>query len=485
MSESTAASAYGLLSTGFAAMRLPEIRQEIHADLTRRTGKVFETRPDSFTGQFIDSFAEREARLWSLAELVYFAMYPVSSRGTSLDHAASFTGVRRLFAARSSVGAVLYGDEGTVVPAGSIARTEPGQIDFRLEEDVAITSSAVVDVTLEIAAVAAGATYTVILNSIAYSYVADVTPTGPEIAAGLAVALLTSGLAVSTDVAQIRIRAVDMLPFALSHSANVATVRRGSAGRLAADMFGPVEVSAGALTRIVTQVPGWASISNPAKGDVGRDLETDDELRLRYNRGVYRLGAATLDAIYANLREDLPEIGGLAVFENPEDTTDAHGRPPHSIEVVAEGGDPQEIAQAILRLKAAGIDTFGGIELAAADSQGMLHRVRFNRPERVWCWVKCVVTPYGEETFPGDGLARIRDSIVATGNALPIGADVIVQRFHGPIYREVRGVAELAISIAASIDPAHVPTPAEYLPANAAIGPRQVARFDASRCEVS
>jgi len=476
---------YGLNLDGFTAMRMPDIRQEIYDELRRRTGRTFETRPDSFIAQFVDTFAEREARLWNLAQLVYHAMYPISAVGTSLDYAVSFAGVRRLFAQRSSVAAILYGAEGTVVAATSVARATGSQVDFRLDQDVTITAASAVDVTIEVATVTAEVVYTITINGIAYSYTSDAAPTGEEIAAGLAIVLLTSGLSITTDVATIRIQADDMQPFALAVGTGLAITTLGSPGRFTADIQGAIGVAAHDLTSIITQVPGWASVDNPAAGDEGRAVETDDDLRLRYDQGVYRLGAATVEAIYANLREQFPAISGLVVFENPEDVTDADGRPPHSIEVVAQGGDANAIAAAIFRLKAAGIDTFGATEVTVTDSQGSDHLIRFNRPESVWCWVKCTVIPYDEETFPGDGLARVRSIIVETGNALEIGTDVIIQRFHGPIYQQVPGVGVLQITVAATTDPEEVPASGDYDDENVSIGPRQIARFDASRCEVT
>jgi len=67
---------YGVLPTGFIKMRLPEIRAAIIADLKQRLLAAglpadIQTRPDSVLGLLIDTFAEREAALWNVAEGVY------------------------------------------------------------------------------------------------------------------------------------------------------------------------------------------------------------------------------------------------------------------------------------------------------------------------------------------------------------------------------------------------------------------------------
>ena len=51
-------------------------------------------------------------------------------------------------------------------------------------------------------------------------------------------------------------------------------------------------------------------------GQTGRNDETDDELRRRYRTGVFRLGAATLEAIDANLRQNIQGMIALKCFEN-------------------------------------------------------------------------------------------------------------------------------------------------------------------------
>src|SRR4051812_12980305 len=131
-------------------MRLPEIRQAIVNDLNGRTGVTFETRPDSITGQFINTFAEREATLWELAEAVYHAMYPISAVGISLDHAVSFSGVRREFAQKSSVLAIMYGIEGTSIPPGAIVQETLTGLSLEILSGTIITQDSAGDITISI-----------------------------------------------------------------------------------------------------------------------------------------------------------------------------------------------------------------------------------------------------------------------------------------------------------------------------------------------
>lgn len=479
----TVAPQYGVLETGFSRMRLPEIRRTIIDDLQRRTGLVFETRPDSITGQFIDTFAEREAILWELAESVYHAMYPISSFGINLDHAVSFAGVRRLFERRTSVWAILYGNEGTVVPTNAVVRQIETQDNYLLLSPVTITRTAAVDVIISVNTAIYDQLYTIQINDIVYGYTAQAGDSALDIAAGLAIALLGSRLELHTDANTIRIWTVEFVSFSIVVSVGISIIQLGSGGSFLAQEYGDLVVPIDTLTKIVVSINGWNATNNIVEGLSGRELEVDDELRQRYNTGVFRLGAGTLPAIRANLLETVPGILALEIFANNEDTVDQYGRLPHSIEVVIYGGDPQLIANEIFRLKGAGIDTNGEINVNVVDTQGYFHPIRFNRPTSVAIWVKIEVWLYAGENFPVNAISTIQNTVAEFGNSISIGGDVIVQRFYGPIYRAVTGISRLIVLMAKDISVAEqrIPDDTDFSDTNIEIIPREVARFDISR----
>ena len=485
MSDLINPSAYGVLPTGFTRMRLPEIRQSIIDTLQTTTGIAFETRPDSITGQFIDTFADREAALWELAEAVYHAMYPISATGVNLDHAVSFAGVRRLFAQASTVWCACYGVEQTVIPTGSIVRNNNTQDNFLLDNDVTITRQAAIDVTVQVMTAVVGQQYWIQINNTTYQYIAATGDSTLTIATSLYTSLLASGLTISLNADQIRIYGIESIPFALQISTNINLNVVSSPGTFTAENFGPIDVSVGAITQIVSTLTGWNSVYNIVAGNVGRNLETDDELRLRYNTGVYQLGAATLEPIKANIQQNVAGITALEVYENDTDTVDADGRVPHSIEVIAYGGDPVEIATQIFLTKAAGIDTNGTVTVVVTDSSGYPHNIHFNRPTPAYIWVNVTVTLYSEEVFPDSGAQQIQAIIATTGNAFGIGKDVIPQRFYGPIYAGVSGIGGLVITVAKETDPNTVPPAGAYSAANIPISARELSTFDVTHINVS
>jgi uncharacterized phage protein gp47/JayE len=464
---------------------MPEIRQQIIDTLQSSTGLTFDTRPDSITGQFIDTFAEREATLWELAEAVYHAMYPISATGINLDHSVSFAGVRRLFAQHSTVWCACYGTEGTIIPAGSVVRSSVTQDNFLLDTPVTITRQAAIDVTVVVMTAVVGEEYWIRLNQSIYRYVAANGNSTLTIAQNLFTQLLASGFETSIDANYIRIYGIESIPFVLQLSTNIGLTSIASLGNFTAEFLGVSDVAADTITQIVSTMTGWDAVNNYVPGHAGRDLETDDELRLRYDQGVYVLGAATLESIRANLQQNVTGILTVQVYENQEDVVDADGRPPHSIEVIAYGGDPQDIADQIYLVKAAGIDTFGDVVVTVTGSSGYQHTINFNRPTPVYIWVDVTVTLYNEEQFPDGGVPQIQVIVTDTGNNFGIGKDVIVQRFFGPIYSNVPGISQLDIKVARADDVNAVPAPGDYTSANIPISARELSQFDVTKVMVT
>lgn len=482
--------AYGVTPEGFVRPRLPEIRQEIVQSLTDRLRAAgiadpVETQPNSITGLLIDTFAEREAALWEQAEGVYLAMYPGSAFGTSLDNSVSFTGVTRLVAEKSRCYVVCYGGQGVTVPAGSQIRHRSTQTIWATAADVIISAGAAADVVV-VPTVADNQLYRITLDGTDYTYTSDGTATIAEILAGLVAAASASGFTVSSDGAALRIVSDGRVSFSVTLGGPLTLSTVGSP--VLAETIEPMAESAapGDLSGIVTTVGGWDAVNNLQAAVPGRLSENDAELRARYPSGLFRLGAATKPSIAPNIRDRVAGVIAIKDFQNDTDFTDEVGRPPHSIHVVVEGGLDNEIGDAIYRVKAAGIDTHGAVEVEVTADDGDKHTVRFDRPTPIYVWAKAVLTllPATEQSFPPDGFTQVAQAIDAAGNALGIGQDVVQQRFYCAVYA-TPGIAHVDLTFAHSTDPAFDPQPSDYSSANITIADFEVAKFDLSRIEVS
>ena len=100
-----------------------------------------------------------------------------------------------------------------------------------------------------------------------------------------------------------------------------------------------------------------------------------------------------------------------------------------SFEIVAYGGLDEDIAKAIFRRKAAGIQTFGNTTVAVLGASGQTFNISFSRPTPVKIWVR-VTDLVTDRHFPLDGIEQIKRNLVAfiggsTRGGLNIGQDVI------------------------------------------------------------
>lgn len=475
----------GVTPEGFVRPRLPEIRLAIIEDFKARLRAAglsddIETRPDSVVGILVDTFADREAATWEMAEGVYASMYPGSATGASLDRAVSFAGVSRLAAEPSQCYVVCYGDQGTAIPQGAQIKNRRTQSLWELTEAVTISAQAAIDVRVEVATVAGSAAYTVTIDGTDYTYTSDPTTDRQTILNGLESALTSTGLDVSNDGVFLRVTSsVDSFSVALT--GNLELERLGS--RVIAQTIEPIAeaVEPGDLNHIVTLTAGWDAVDNLVSGTLGRATETDAELRNRYKTGVFRLGSSTVPAIEANVMEQVLGVTAVRVFQNTSDSVD-DGLVPHSIQVVVDGGLETPIAEAIYRNKAAGIDTNGEIEVNLQTDEGA-QTIKFDRPERVYIWVKVTITllPADEgENFPSDGFERIAANIVAHGKESIIGQDVLPQRYYRDVFA-VPGIQEAVIEVYGSTNPSASPS---YSTDPIAIDRDQIADFSTTRALV-
>lgn len=244
--------------------------------------------------------------------------------------------------------------------------------------------------------------------------------------------------------------------------------------RCQALVTGPVPAVAGTLTEIPVGLVGLTSVTNAEDAEVGRDLETDDQMRLRRRNSLQIAGAATPDAIRARVR-DLDGVSDVIVFENDTMIEDGDGRPAKSYEVVVNGGVDQEIADTIWATKPAGIRTHGTELETVADSQGFSKQVRFSRPTEVDIWIDVTVT--GDFDFVATE-ADIKEILATYGNqTFGIGKDVVV---YPKLICSLDGVVGL-VDVELKIGIAPVPT----LDDNIDIAPNEIPKFDTSRITVT
>lgn len=204
------------------------------------------------------------------------------------------------------------------------------------------------------------------------------------------------------------------------------------------------------ISTITNPKLGIESVTNAAPFEGGRNTETDAEFRDRYYLSVDFAGGVNIDAIVAEVYESVEAVISVIGDENTSDETDANGLPPHSIEIVAYGGLDEQIAQAIFRRKAAGIQTFGNVKVPVISASGATYDIYFSRPTAVNVWVK-VTDLVTDRYFPLDGKEQIKQRIVSyigadTRGGLNIGQSVIQVQLPTEVLK-VPGVVDFKLQI--------------------------------------
>lgn len=206
-------------------------------------------------------------------------------------------------------------------------------------------------------------------------------------------------------------------------SGGVATIA------IRAEDTGPVEADADAISSIVTSVSGWTSITasseiSTAEGNLGRNVETDEELRVRREQSLSIIGGGTDAAIRARLLE-VSGVDAAVVISNRTMTTDGNGIPAKSFEAVVwpAQADDDPVWLAIWLAQPAGILAHGDEVGTAIDSQGNSQPVAYSVATEREIHIDVLITADTTE-WPADGEDQARAAVLAAFASMSIGDDV-------------------------------------------------------------
>jgi uncharacterized phage protein gp47/JayE len=221
---------------------------------------------------------------------------------------------------------------------------------------------------------------------------------------------------------------------------------------------------------IASGVTGWRSAVTSTASELGTNEETDPDLRSRFYVSRERTADDDRAALEGNLRA-LNGVDDAVVYENWTDTIDADGVNPHSINAVVDGGDPEEIAQQILRLKPAGCGMQGATTVYIIDQYYRSRAIYFDRPTQDMVYVYAEVTRRANFTdINEDG---IKDALA--GIKFKIGEPVIRTELYATMY-SVPGFIVTKLTI--GLDPAAL-AEADIQP-----GPREMCIIDAANVDI-
>ncbi len=475
---------YGVTDKGFVLKRLDTILEEIHTDLTEGFG--FDTRLESpsFLNVLVTTFGGQIADLWETAQDSYYAKYPATATGLNLDNAVQYGGIRRAANKRTSYPLHCTGQDGTYIRDDAVVATNTSpEIRLYVANEYQITREAFNAVDVVVAAAQEGV-YTVSINGQQYSYTSGDGEAG-NILQGLSDALADSGYeAIVEDGSILRIADMDKSRSnALILSDNLTTGSVTTIVPFVTQDYGRITLPSGVVTKMVTNVTGFDQVVNMLEPVYGRMQESDIELRQSYIAKSALRSNTMIDSIVAELLNNVEHVESASGYENDTDVTDARGLPPHSIEIVVEGGGNNEIAQAILRKKAGGIQTYGKVEVSVLGNYGDSIPVRFNRPEYLYTWLRLVL--HGDSGKLPTNYAQLTiQSLMEDGAQLMAGTNLLTQLLTDGIYDTVAGLTYIDIYTAYGTERTYVPDESDYQKRNVIVTSRQKVLLDDTRIEV-
>jgi uncharacterized phage protein gp47/JayE len=205
-----------------------------------------------------------------------------------------------------------------------------------------------------------------------------------------------------------------------------------------ATIAGSVAAASGTLTKIDTPVSGWLTVTNDDDASVGRERESDGQLRARM-LSTSSAPVGTPEGIATAISE-VDGVSYQLVLENRTNSVNGIGMPPHSVFPIVDGGADLAIGEALLRSVAAGIDYTDSTDIPTGPnwvsvvvtnpSNGQLVTVWFSRTTPVSAPV--VITIETQSGFPADGAARIKSEIVSFVNQWPVGKTLFSSRLYSP-----------------------------------------------------
>lgn len=475
---------YGVTDKGFNIKRLDTIMEEIHTDLTEAFG--FDTRltKPSFLNTLITTFSYQISDLWETAQDNYYAKYPATATGVSLDNAVQYGGIRRAANKRTSYRLHCTGDDGTYVREEAIVATNTSpEVRLKNADEFEITRDAFNRVSIKVASAEVGV-YSATINGSQYSFSS---PDGVEedIITGLAKAITDDGYTITAKNNTLTIEDKTISRSnVLILSDNLTTSSVTVIATFLTEEYGKITLPYGIVTKMVNNVTGFTAVTNLLEPTYGRKQENDIELRQSYIAKSALRSNTMIESIVGELLNNIENVESASGYENDTDYVDSRGLPPHSIEIIVEGGDNSEIAQAILRRKAGGIQTYGSIEVGVPGVYGDTIPVRFNRPDYLYTWLKVVL--HGDKSqLPTNYASLTIQALISDGAEFVAGTNLLTQLLNDGIYDAVAGLTYVEIYTAYGTSSTYVPESSDYKQKNIIVTSRQKVLIDEKRIEVS
>ena len=472
---------YGVTSTGFNRKTFEVLIEEVQESLIDKFGDV-NTDPNSVNMQYVTTYAESQARCWEAIEAAYNSIFPDIAFGVALDAICAYAKIKRLEATKTTTLAKLTGKNQILIPSNSQVIANNVNTIFLLTKDESLTNEACYEIYLDVKDIVQNNfEYSVFINNQKFSYIKEENDTIEYITNQLMFFINQSNQPVEASNVnnQLFIKSTDIeLTMDVYVSQYISIDKISVLSTFIASDAGYISLAINSLVNIQTPVAGWISVINEFSPELGRNLETDEELRVRRELSLGSIGSGTLDAIRGKLL-NLTGVTSVLIIENPTDAT-VNNIPPHSFEPLVSGGDNLTIAQTIWDNKGGGIESYGNLSVPVKDSTGREHFVKFSRPVFLYIYVDVIITK-DVNIFPIDGDDLIKSNLVSQISKLSVGESVLYQSLFASIY-SVPGVSSAIITLGGSVTEQK---PGVLISENIIVQKSQVQKTDVSKITIS
>lgn len=473
---------YGLTDNGFVIKRLDTILNEIHEELSDGFGIDTRISKPSFLDVLVTTFAGQIANLWEVAQDSYYAKYPSSATGVHLDNSIQYGGIRREMAARTIYPLHCTGIDGTKVRRHTpVATNTNPETRLYAINDFEISRSKFNSCRLKVVAVE-NANYSITINGSEYIYTNNSNDKA-ALVTGIANSLRNSDFNVNVDGDGIII--ADKLLGRVSKlvlSSNLTTDYIVTIASFETEKFGKIQLPNDVITKLVDNIAGFTNVRNRLQPIYGREAQTDVELRQAYIAKSALRSNTMVDSVVAEILNTVVGIETVSGFENDTDFVNDRQMPPHSIEFVVEGGEDSEIASAILRKKAGGIQTYGSVVVDVPGKYGDSIPIKFNRPTYIYVWLK-ILLHCKRSSLPDNYKKMVSSLIVENNKKISTGKSLLIQTLIESLYEAIPGLTYVDIQSAHRDNLSQTPT--NFVAKNVLVNSRQKIILSEDRIEVS
>ncbi|AUR87567.1 hypothetical protein NVP1101O_156 [Vibrio phage 1.101.O._10N.261.45.C6] len=441
----------GITDKGF----IPKTTDEFLEDVSTRAnsddyfGLSFPTGPQSGFHIFSGVLSGEFTSLWDLVQAVVDQQKVSTATGVYLESIAELRGLKR-FSAEGSAGNLLFvSSQSTTLPINFSVSDNQNRVVLT-QEPLEITRANSYTSSFSVSVVADNTDYIINVESTPYSYNSGVGATEETILEGLRLSL-SSGKNFSVEVKDNQVLLTNGLKSNTLTSTNSDNIKLYSIGCLVtgeAVTTGTLDFPANSVTKLVSTNPLLISVTNPDKFVSGREMETDEELRIRLQNLSTSTGSATVPKIKSSLLNLVEGVTAVSITENIEMVTSSSGIPPKSYEIFITGGDEDSIADVVWKTKPAGIKTYGTITKVVIDDSGEEQVVSFSRNSEKYAWQRVSYSIVDPSVYPSDAEDLIKAAIVSKGESMIAGEDYTANKFYGTIYSAVQGIEVTKIEIA-------------------------------------